>query len=644
MATGGNLVTTDDVALRVSAAFGAAGVPFMLVGGFSSNYHGIPRRFLSLWCWLLASVTAAIAADFLPPAPPWKGASEALIAKADDPWITPSEKTGLTDTANYDETIAYLKRLAAASRLISLQEFGRSAQGRPLYVVVAARNRAFSAEAARKTGRPTLLAQAGIHAGEIDGKDAGLMLLRDIALRGKASLLDRANFLFVPIFNADGHERSSESNRPNQRGPIHQGWRTTAQNLNLNRDYMKADTPEMQAMLTLIHQWSPALYIDLHVSDGMDYQYDITFGYHGDTGVSAWSTRIGAWLNETYRPAVEAALKAAGHISGTLVFELDARDPSKGLSTGATMPRFSHAYGDLRHLPSILVENHSLKPYRQRVLGTYVLLEASLRTLGAGGKELQQATVADQTARPARIPMNWGDDGGGQITRDLLGVAYETFVSPASGATEIRWLGTPKVYPALPVTLNKPDVQLRRPKAYWVPVTKVEVISRLKLHGVRMETLPGARTLTVEMYRLVNPRIRPSGGFHPFEGRHTLTTGVKAETRVESFPAGSVRVPTDQPLGDLAVALLEPESQDSFLAWGFFLEIQQRTEYIEGYVLAPMAERMLADDPKLKADFEAKLGDDPKFAANPAARLRWFYERSHFYDGRYLLYPVGVER
>ena len=150
--------------------------------------------------------------------------------------------------------------------------------------------------------------------------------------------------------------------------------------------------------------------------------------------------------------------------------------------------------------------------------------------------------------------------------------------------------------------------------------------------------------MTVEKYRLVNPCTQPSSGFHPFEGRHTLTTGVKAETRVESFPAGSVRVPTDQPLGDLAVALLEPECKDSFLAWGFFLEILQRTEYIEGYVVAPMAERMLAADPKLRADFEAKLAEDPKFAANSAARLRWFYERSPYYDDRYLLYPVGIER
>ena len=585
-----------------------------------------------------------MAGDFLPPLQPWRGASEALIAKPYDPWITPSEKTGLTETPSYDETIAYLKKLEKASPLISLQEFGHTAQGRPLYVVVAARDRAFSPEALRKKGRPTLIVLAGIHSGEIDGKDAGLMLLRDIAFRGKASLLDRANLLFVPIFNADGHERSSEWNRPNQRGPVRQGWRTTAQNLNLNRDYMKADAPEMQAMLRLIDQWSPALYIDVHVSDGIDEQYDITFGYNGDLGAFSWSPHIGHWLNEVYRPSTEEALKAMGHIPGQYFEVSDEIDITKGFSLGPSSPRYSSGYGDLRHLPTVLVETHSLKPYRQRVLGTYVLLESSLRTLGTQATALQRAVAADETALPAMVPLNAGKTTDERKTVDFLGISYETYVSPATGTNEIRWLGTPRLYSRLPISLEKPDVEVARPKAYWVPVTKPEVIARLKLHGIRMETQPAPRTMTLEMYRLLNPQPQTNDGFHPYEGRYTLKTSVKAEIRQELFPAGSVRVPTAQPLGDLAVALLEPQSNDSFLAWGFFLEILQRTEYIEGYVLAPMAERMLASDPKLKAEFETKLGDDPKFAADPEARKRWFYQRSQYYDDRYLLYPVGVER
>jgi hypothetical protein len=161
---------------------------------------------------------------------------------------------------------------------------------------------------------------------------------------------------------------------------------------------------------------------------------------------------------------------------------------------------------------------------------------------------------------------------------------------------------------------------------------------------VQVETLAESRTVTIGMYRLVNPKVQPGEGFHPFESRHTLTTGVQRLSRIETFPGGSVRVPTDQPLGNLAIVLLEPEANDSLFAWGFFPELLQRTEYIEGYVVAPLAERMLADDPKLKAEFEARLAADEKFAKDPTARLQWFYERTKFYDDRYLLYPVGIER
>jgi len=602
------------------------------------------RRSLLLAPLLLTSAFAVGPQDFLPPAPPWSGASEALIAQPDNPWITPAEKTGLTDSPGYDETIAWLGQLAEASPLIELTVFGQTAQGRPLYAVIASQEgiRGKADPARRTTGtKPTFLAQAGIHSGEIDGKDAGLMLLRDLAFGGKAHLLENADFVFVPVFNADGHERSSAWSRPNQRGPVHQGWRTTAQNLNLNRDYMKADAPEMRAMLALLNQWQPALYLDLHVTDGIDYQYDITYGFHGWDGGFAWSPQIGAWLDRNWRPAMDAALKAAGHIPGPLVFAVNYRDLTQGISAGPGKPRFSSGYGDLRHIPTVLIENHSLKPYKQRVLGTYVLLEASLKLLGEQAQNVQAAILADTSARPATLATNWNGESHVKTTMDFAGIAYEEFVSPASGTKEVRWLGTPKTYGQLTVHVTtRPGVELRRPQAYWLSPAESALIQRLAVHGVRLEVQPRALTRTLEMYRLVDP----SPAAQPFEGRHLVTTKVKAETRTETFPAGSVRVPTDQPLGGLVVALLEPESSDSFFAWGFLPQILQRTEYIEGYVIAPMAEQMLVADPKLKAEFEAKLAGEPKFAADPTARLQWFYERTRFADDRYLLYPVGIER
>ncbi len=571
---------------------------------------------------------------FLPPPLPWTGASEALVAAPSDPWITPSEKTGLTDTPTYEETLAFVRRLDRASPLIQVETIGQTPQGREIVVVRASRD-----GLRRNAAKPLVLAQGGIHAGEIDGKDAGLMLLRDIAFKGKAGLLDRADFLFIPVFNPDGHERSTPYSRPNQRGPVSQGWRHTAQNLNLNRDYVKADSPEMRSLLYVLTRYEPDLYVDLHVTDGMDYQFDITFGFDGWDGRYAESPAIGRWLDTVYRPAVDGALKGAGHIPAPLIFGRDEGNPAAGIGMNAFTPRYSHPYGDLRRLPAVLVENHSLKPYRQRVLGTYVLLEATLKAAGDNAAALKAAIAQDRAHRPAKVVTNWRPAREPAGTFDFLPVRSEQVYSPASGGLVTRFLGAPAPALKVPVYVSEPAVEVAIAPAYWVPATKLDVIMRLRLHGIITETLTEPRTVEVEMLR--------AGAFTvgaPQEGRFPVNaTGWTRETRRETFPRGSVRVSTDQPLGALVATMLEPESGDSFFAWGFFPEILQRVEYMEPYALAPMAERMLADDPKLKAEFEAKLAAEPAFAASPTQRLRWFYERSPFNDDRYLLYPVGRE-
>ncbi|HEX5006384.1 MAG TPA: M14 family metallopeptidase [Hyphomonadaceae bacterium] len=572
--------------------------------------------------------------SFLPPAPQWSGASEKLIVPANDKWITPSETTGITASPTYDETVAFLKKIDKASSLVRLETFGTTPQGRKLVAAVVTKD-----GAQLNADKPVFLIQAGIHSGEIDGKDAALMLIRDICFKGRDALIDKVNIIFVPVFNADGHERSQPYNRPNQRGPINMGWRNTAQNLNLNRDYMKADAPEMQAMLGLMRKYDPDFYIDLHVTDGMDYQYDITYGFDGWDGLYADSPSIGKWLNDVYRPQADAALKANGHIPGPLIFMRDESDVSKGTDLNAFAPRFSHGYGDLRRLPTVLVENHSLKPYRQRVLGTYVLLEATLKALANDGKGLKTAIAADRALRPSKIDANWKTKEQPVGSLDFLTIEATQAPSPVSGGQTTRWNGKPGPAVKIPVYGSEPGFQLSVPKAYWVPATKPDVIARLKAHGVAMETIKKAQTVEVDMIRLTGFR-----ALAPSEGRTPVTAnGLKHETRKETFPPGSVRVSTDQPLGALAAYLLEPESEDSFFAWGFFTEILQRVEYMEPYAIAPMAERMLEDDPQLKAEFEKRLKDDSAFAASPLRRLQFFYERSPFYDDRYLLYPVGRE-
>ncbi len=571
--------------------------------------------------------------SFLPPIPAWSGASEALIAAPNDRWITPSETTGLTATPNYEETVAFLRKMDAQSKLMRVETFGKTPQGRDLVAAILTKD-----GDNLQPSKPVFLIQAGIHSGEIDGKDAMFMLIRDMLFKGKDGLLDRVNIVFIPILNADGHERSTLFSRPNQRGPKHMGWRNTAQNLNLNRDFLKADAPEMQALLRLIGKYDPDFYIDLHVTDGMDYQYDVTYWFDGWDGLYADSPSIGKWLNDVYRPKADAALKAAGHIPGPMIFARDEADVSKGVDFMAFAPRFSHAYGDLRRLPTVLVENHSLKPYRQRVLGTYVLLESTLKTLARESVSLKAAIAKDRALRPKTVAANWKDKAEPVGKMDFLTIASEPADSPASGGKVTRFLGKSGPTVAAPIYGSEPGLQLSVPKAYWIPATKADVIARLKLHSVQMETLDAPKTVDVEMLRL--------DGFKagtPGEGRMTYSaTGLKRETRAEVYPPGSVRVPTDQTLGAMVAYLLEPESEDSFFAWGFFAEILSRVEYMEPYAIAPMAEQMLANDAKLKAEFEEKLKDEA-FANSPLRRLQFFYERSPFYDQRYLLYPVGRE-
>jgi hypothetical protein len=586
-----------------------------------------------------ASAAAGSAAQtaILPPALPWDGASRQLIAPAGATWITPAEASGFRLTPTYEETLTWLRRLDAASPEMTLVSLGTSDEGRDLWLAVVSADGAATPAALRANGRPTLFAQAGIHAGEIDGKDAGLMLLRDLTVGGaRRDLLAKANLLFLPIFNVDGHERASRFGRINQRGPEVMGWRTTARNLNLNRDYAKLDAPETRSLVAALNAWQPDLYADLHVTDGIDYQYDVTWGFPGRQG---YSPAIAAWLEEALTPALTRDLAAQGHVPGPLVFAIDPEDLQRGLFAWNAGPRFSDGYGAARHLPAVLVENHSLKPYEQRVLGTYVLLAGMLDALGRDGAALREAVAADRARRPAELPLSWQPGTEPPATVDFLGVDSRTETSAVTGGRKVVWTGQPVTLKLPRVAAARVDASVRRPAAYWVPPAWGEVIDRLTVHGLRMERLEEPRLVEVTLYRVADAKIEAE----PVEGRVRVAATPVPERRREIYPPGSVRIPTDQPLGDLAVLLLEPASPDSFFQWGFFLSILQRTEYVEAYVMEPMAERMLAEDPELKAEYDKALAADPAFAADPQARLQWFYRRTPFADERHRLYPVGRE-
>jgi len=614
-----------------------------------------------LFLFLSFSVLSIRAQDILPPTINWNGKSESLIAEANDPWLTPSESSDFQTTPDYNKTMAWLEKLTSSTPLLSMVSIGQSVEGRDIFMIIGSTEKNISPQALKASDKALLLAQAGIHSGEIDGKDAGMMLLRDIAFGDKKELLEKVNLLFIPILSVDAHENSSPYNRPNQRGPQNMGWRTNAQNLNLNRDYAKLDTKEVRAVITVINEYDPVLYMDIHVTDGADYQYDITYGGYGEQG---YSPAISKWLDSTYKPYADSHLSTNGHIPGQLLFALNDRDFSKGNILVMGGPRFSDSYGNLRHLATILVENHSLKPYKQRVLGTYVLLESTLKLLATEGQSLKEITKSDKAQRASKIPtvfkvpqmkntvdfeslslLESSDKvGSPPDSLLLLGIESRIVKSSITNSDYIEWMGKPKNVNIANFKGSEPIGWITRPKGYWVPVFCADVIERLRIHGIQMEVLSESQEVSVEMYRIQDAKFENENHqSRPYEGHMQVNGTTIPEIRKEVFPAGSVYISTDQALGDLAMILLEPRSKDSFFSWGFFLSIFQRTEYIESYVMQPLAKKMLEESPALRKQFEQKKEQDKEFANNPYAIFRWFYSKTKYYDDRYLLYPIGRE-
>ncbi len=367
--------------------------------------------------------------------------TSAPAALAAAPLTTQAERSGFIQTGRYDEVIAlcdaFAQRYPQAVRCI---QFGTTPEGRPMKALIASTSGALDAQSAAQRKLPVVLIQGGIHAGEIDGKDAGFLALREL-LDGKAGhgALDKLVWVFVPVFNVDGHERFGAWNRPNQRGPEQMGWRTTAQNLNLNRDYVKADAPEMQAMLQLVQQWDPLMYVDLHVTDGAKFEHDVSVQvepvHAGDASLQRDGTR--------WRDAVLADLKKQGSLPlpyyPSFVHE---DDPSSGFADDVSPPRFSHGYFLLRNRFGMLVETHSWKDYPTRVRINRNAIVSVLQQAARHGTQWRaDALAADQ--RATRLagttePLSFAA-GPDARTVAFRGYAYTRTPSPISGALMTRY-------------------------------------------------------------------------------------------------------------------------------------------------------------------------------------------------------------
>lgn len=563
------------------------------------------------------------------------------VAQTDD-WITFYEKSGFRKTAPYAETRAYFQKLADFSQFARLEQFGETPEGRALDLLIISRDKHFKPEPAKASGKPIVMIENCIHPGESEGKDASMMLARDLLVKNQyPEILDSVTLLIIPMLNPDGHERFGAYNRINQNGPDEMGWRVTATRLNLNRDFMKADTPEMRAWLKMFGQWDPHLFIDCHTTDGADFQYDIK--YYIDTH-DEFGGAISRWAREDFLPNFIPRTEALGHILGPYCGLIDARHPEMGLRCGVWPPRLSNPYVTLRNRGGMLIETHSLKDYKTRVTATYDFLLCALQEVTDNAEKLVTAVAAEDARCQAlgrkydpavKFPLAFKTTAQGD-SMVYRGYIVKPKQGVISGTEYLTYQQIPKDVPTVTYNTVEPVKSVPVPRGYLVPRQWQEVLSILQLHEIQMFRLEQEVTGLFQVYRFEEPKWAAT----PYEGRHRVSFKTQMVEEKHTLPVGTVYVPVSQTHAKLLMHLLEPAAPDALIRWGFFNTIFEQKEYFEKYAMEPLAQKMAAENPALKAEFEKKLASDSAFATSPHRRLMFFYQRSPYWDPAKNRYPI----
>jgi hypothetical protein len=471
----------------------------------------------------------------------------------------------------------------------------------------------------------------------MEGKDAWLLMLRDMLLAGEgADILEKAVLLVVPVFNADGHERMSPHNRPNQSGPASTGWRTTAQNLDLNRDYAKARSPEMRALLTLFNEWLPDFIIDNHTTNGADYQYHVTYSVETHETIDVG---LAGFAREILLPSVAGKVEEAGFLTAPYV-QLRTGRIEDGFADPPSITRYSTGYAAAQNRLCFLVEAHSLKPYANRVASTRAMNAAILECLANHAELLHDLNeAADQNAimgfgeRHDEFPLVV------EASRDAAPFLFKGFeseweYSDVTGAALRRFLSEPVEFEVPYFAGSIVRETVTPPLAYFVPGEFSEVLEVLGLNGIEMRRIPDEPWL-VERYEWDD--LEFSG--RPYEGRQTVTCTVRPRREWSNIGSGGFFVPVAQRRARLVIQLLEPHGPDSFVFWGFFNAFLERKEYAEDFIFEPIARKMLEGSRKLRVEFDERLQDDA-FRHDAGARLDFFYRRSPYFDRREDTYPI----
>ncbi|HWC95858.1 MAG TPA: M14 family metallopeptidase [Candidatus Sulfopaludibacter sp.] len=601
-------------------------------------------RFLSL-LWLAAA--AAFGQDPISPhsaVEPKAAKAAASLAESTKnsapELLTTGEKSDWNRTAPYAEAVEISRKLERASRFVKVLDIGNTPEGRAMIAVVVSKDRAFTPEAAARTNKAVIMIQSGIHAGEIEGKDTVLMLIRDMTVGKRfAGWLDHAIFVIIPVFNVDGHENVSPFHRPSQNGPQATGLRANAQRLNLNRDYVKADTPEMHAWLRIFNTWMPDFLIDNHVTDGSDMQYDVTWDMARNQDIAE---PVGSWVRDKFVPELDKRMAADGHMVAPYG-ALRNMGGKREFFMEVFSPRYSHLYAAVQNRPSLLVETHSLKAAKTRAWANYDIMRHSIDTILLDPDGLRRAVreadraMADRAGNRTAPPVYLA----GKVSEKSRPLVYhalktEQYKSEVTGANVIHYTGEPddldtRLHDQIDTTL-----EAQMPLGYLVPAAWKQVTDLLALHGVEMERTTKPLEQEFETYRFTGTKFAASA----VEGHVMVDFEPHLVKERIAIPAGSYWIPLKQRRSRLILSMLEPQAPDSLARWGLMDSVFEGRGGVGEYLSEPIVRRMMVDSPEMRKQFEEKLAADPKFAADRQARLAWWYQQSKYQPEDSGRYPI----
>ena len=545
------------------------------------------------------------------------------------------EKSNGLETATYQQTIKFYYNLAEVYPEISIKAIGETDSGEPLHLVTLNLDAVFDFSKIKEHDKRILLINNGIHPGESDGIDATMMLIRDI-VQGKIEAPKKTVLATIPIYNIGGSLNRNSTTRTNQNGPKEYGFRGNARNYDLNRDFIKCDTKNTRTFARIFHLVKPDVFIDNHVSNGADYQYTLT---HVFTQHNKMGNDLGDYIHTEMMPTLKQKLLEKNWDITPYVNVFN-QVPEEGFSQFMDYPRYSTGYATLFNCLGVMVETHMLKPYKQRVEGTYELMKSMIDITEEQGdkiSELRNSALANFQSKKT-YPLDWTMDTTKKTTLNFKGFEGHFIESKITGANRLKYDRTKPFTKKISYqNYFKPSLEVKIPDAYIIPQGWHNVIDLLKLNAVKMHVLERDSTITVESYKIEDYKTREM----PFEGHylHYKVTVSKNNQNI-TFKKGDVIIKTAQPSFRYIIETLEPQAPDSFFNWNFFDTILQQKEWVSPYVWEDLALKILDKNPKLKVEFEEKKKNEKDFTDQWYAQLDWIHKQSKYYEKAHLQYPI----